>query len=184
MSSLPVNGILNFGVNLEIAAKTSSVRKRVKSQSPKRDGAGESSGMVPRIAVVPHDVEDLKNENGENQSSTTWTEVEANDFTEILSLNRSKHNGYNEGTRTNGNDTSLLNGDVPYESSDQLAPLLENQRDEEFKTEIAGTGDTSLEEGSFTIALQVFFPFLIAGFGTVSAGILLDVVQVSFKNAL
>ena len=35
------------------------------------------------------------------------------------------------------------------------------------------------EETSFAIALQVLFPFLIAGFGTVSAGLLLDFVQVS-----
>jgi len=33
------------------------------------------------------------------------------------------------------------------------------------------------KENSIMIALQVFFPFLIAGFGTVFAGLLLDVVQ-------
>ena len=36
----------------------------------------------------------------------------------------------------------------------------------------------STEENSLNIALQVFFPFLIAGLGTVAAGLLLDVVQV------
>ena len=36
----------------------------------------------------------------------------------------------------------------------------------------------STEEKSLSIALQVFFPFLIAGLGTVGAGLLLDVVQV------
>ena len=33
-------------------------------------------------------------------------------------------------------------------------------------------------EKSLMIALQVFLPFLVAGFGTVAAGLLLDVVQV------
>jgi len=35
----------------------------------------------------------------------------------------------------------------------------------------------SAEEKSLNIALQVFFPFLVAGLGTVAAGLLLDVVQ-------
>ena len=33
-------------------------------------------------------------------------------------------------------------------------------------------------EKSLMIALQVSFPFLVAGFGTVAAGLLLDIVQV------
>lgn len=37
----------------------------------------------------------------------------------------------------------------------------------------------SSEEKSLTIGLQVFFPFMIAGLGTVGAGLLLDVVQVT-----
>ena len=35
------------------------------------------------------------------------------------------------------------------------------------------------KESLMTVALQVFFPFLIAGFGTMLAGMLLDYVQVS-----
>ena len=34
------------------------------------------------------------------------------------------------------------------------------------------------EESSLQVGLQVFFPFLIAGFGMVGAGVLLDIVQV------
>ncbi|XP_072280578.1 solute carrier family 41 member 1-like isoform X2 [Pyxicephalus adspersus] len=34
-----------------------------------------------------------------------------------------------------------------------------------------------LKETSFTIGLQVLFPFLLAGFGTVAAGMVLDIVQ-------
>ena len=187
MTSLPVYGLLNCGVNLEIAAKNPSVRKRVKGQSPKQDGATENQSpeMVPKIAVVPHDIEDLDDEGNEGtRLSKRWTEGQ--DFSESVRLDQSKYNVYNEDTRTVDGSTSdtnlpVLNGDVhvPYNSSDQLLPLLEEQRDDEFETEIAGKGDSISEEGSFTIGLQVFFPFLIAGFGTVSAGILLDIVQVS-----
>lgn len=184
MTSLPVNGLLNCSVNLEIAARNPSVRKRVKGQSPKQDGAGEnqSSGMVPQIAVVPQDIEDLDDEGNEGKRlSKRWTDDE--DLSNSVRLNQSKYIGYSEDTRTvdGTSDTSLpvLNGDVPYDRSDQLLPLLEEQRDDEFATQIAGKGDSSSEEGSFTIGLQVFFPFLVAGFGTVSAGILLDIVQVN-----
>lgn len=34
-------------------------------------------------------------------------------------------------------------------------------------------------ESSCSIACQVFIPFMIAGMGTVAAGLLLDIVQVS-----
>ena len=33
-------------------------------------------------------------------------------------------------------------------------------------------------EASWQIAIQVFFPYLIAGFGMVGAGMVLDIVQV------
>ena len=184
MTSLPVNGLLNCSVNLEIAAKNPTVRKRVKGRSPKQDGAAENQnpGMVPQIAVVPHDIEDLDDEGNEGKRlSKRWTEDE--DSSDSMHLNQSKYNLYSEDTRTvdGTSHTSLpvLNGDVPYDRSDQFLPLLEEQRDDEFETQIAGKGDSSSEEGSFTIGLQVFFPFLIAGFGTVSAGILLDIVQVN-----
>lgn len=39
-----------------------------------------------------------------------------------------------------------------------------------------------LKETSFSIGLQVVFPFLLAGFGTVAAGMVLDIVQVRDPN--
>lgn len=40
-----------------------------------------------------------------------------------------------------------------------------------------------VHETYFSIAVQVFIPFLIAGFGMVGAGLVLDIVQVSIiKN--
>lgn len=176
MTSLPLNGLLQFGVNLEIAAKNSSVRKRVNRESSKRIGENYGTEMVPKIAVVPNDLRDLDDdETGEKQLSKTWTEEE----NEYLLSDRVNIDGINCG----GRHETTKNGDLTYdESSDQFVPLLKEHRHDEFDTEITGLGNSSLKEGSFTIGLQVFFPFLIAGFGTVSAGILLDAVQVSRRQ--
>ena len=39
--------------------------------------------------------------------------------------------------------------------------------------------EIKVDESWWTIGLQVFFPFIIAGFGTVGAGMVLDIVQVN-----
>ncbi|XP_064605028.1 solute carrier family 41 member 1-like [Liolophura sinensis] len=66
-------------------------------------------------------------------------------------------------------------------SVDPGAPLLEENNADELK-EVEDRPDvevvqTSGEESSWMIALQVFGPFIIAGFGTVGAGMVLDIVQ-------
>ncbi len=40
------------------------------------------------------------------------------------------------------------------------------------------------DEGFWLITFQVFFPFLVAGLGMVGAGLVLDIVQVSYFNSL
>ena len=47
------------------------------------------------------------------------------------------------------------------------------------KKDSSVTGEEN-EEGFWLITFQVFFPFLIAGLGMVGAGLVLDIVQVSF----
>lgn len=44
--------------------------------------------------------------------------------------------------------------------------------------------DPSEHESSFAICVQVFIPFIIAGFGTVGAGLVLDVVQVNISEVV
>ena len=60
-------------------------------------------------------------------------------------------------------------------------PLLRRHSEEDEESvgheEVGVVGHE--EESSFSIALQVFLPFLIAGFGTVGAGLVLDMVQVN-----
>jgi len=43
--------------------------------------------------------------------------------------------------------------------------------------------DIRVDESWWTIGLQVFFPFIIAGFGTVGAGMVLDIVQVIINRS-
>ncbi|XP_034548381.1 solute carrier family 41 member 1 [Notolabrus celidotus] len=59
--------------------------------------------------------------------------------------------------------------------------LLENasqsNESDDTSTDHSPEPTAPLKETSFTIGLQVVFPFLLAGFGTVAAGMVLDIVQ-------
>ncbi|XP_058675208.1 solute carrier family 41 member 1 [Ammospiza caudacuta] len=59
--------------------------------------------------------------------------------------------------------------------------LLENgsqsNESDDTSTERGPEPPSPLKETSFSIGLQVLFPFLLAGFGTVAAGMVLDIVQ-------
>lgn len=50
------------------------------------------------------------------------------------------------------------------------------------ETKMLATADPRHSETYLSIAVQVFIPFLIAGFGMVGAGLVLDVVQVSVRS--
>ncbi|NWZ85945.1 S41A1 protein, partial [Poecile atricapillus] len=60
--------------------------------------------------------------------------------------------------------------------------LLENgsqsNESDDTSTDRGPEPASPLKETSFSIGLQVLFPFLLAGFGTVAAGMVLDIVQV------
>lgn len=60
--------------------------------------------------------------------------------------------------------------------------LLENgsqsNESDDVSTDRGPAPPSPLKETSFSIGLQVLFPFLLAGFGTVAAGMVLDIVQV------
>lgn len=66
--------------------------------------------------------------------------------------------------------------------------LLENasqsNESDDTSTDQSPEPPAPLKETSFSIGLQVVFPFLLAGFGTVAAGMVLDIVQVSNPNIL
>lgn len=78
--------------------------------------------------------------------------------------------------------SSSTNTDEGYSESD---PLLPNDRlspsiDDEGKTSSGAWAMPS--ESICTMVLQILAPFLLAGFGTVMAGMLLDIVQVSMAR--
>lgn len=129
--------------------------------------------MVPKIAVVSHGTDDLCDGKDERRHFLNPC-LEEEDLRDELRVNRgTKQDEYRE------NDGGhVLNGGfhTPHTDSD-LAPLLEAHKDDDSENGLAGKRESGSEEGSFTIGLQVFFPFLVAGFGTVLAGLLLDVVQ-------
>jgi hypothetical protein len=52
------------------------------------------------------------------------------------------------------------------------------------ETKMLASADTRHSETYLSITVQVFIPFLIAGFGMVGAGLVLDVVQVSAMSTV
>lgn len=63
---------------------------------------------------------------------------------------------------------------VAREPVEEELPIIPEKKAPERKPPMPKPGD----ESSFSIALQVLFPYLLAGLGMVLAGMVLDVVQV------
>jgi solute carrier family 41 len=85
-------------------------------------------------------------------------------------------------------DTSLtqITEDNSYNDQDTTPLLVDEEttirdRDKDDGVEIEVQ---QAEETSLTIALQIFLPYIIAGFGMVGAGMVLDTVQVSIISSL
>lgn len=107
------------------------------------------------------------------------------------------HNGYRqepshvEGRRLldRAARSSMTLSDPADGAYSETAPMLSERRlsadetdgrDEDDKDEGPGSGVHNMpKESPLAMALQILVPFLLAGFGTVSAGMVLDVVQVS-----
>ena len=72
------------------------------------------------------------------------------------------------------------------EETSLTVPLITKSDDEEFDTPEVRVEEAQMsevaDESSWQIGFQVFFPYIIAGFGMVAAGMLLDVVQVRWKK--
>ncbi|XP_068109181.1 solute carrier family 41 member 3 [Hyperolius riggenbachi] len=79
---------------------------------------------------------------------------------------RAKHRGKNKNRQNEGRN-------IAREVVEEELPLIPEKRPPERKPPMYKPG----EESSFSIALQVLFPYLLAGLGMVMAGMVLDVVQ-------
>lgn len=127
-----------------------------------REAATRRRRMVPRVPPA----DDLKTAGGDVE----------NDH-----LNAYDTSDYNK------NDTSVNDCLLPKTYSKELRSVSWEYENDQISSENESHGSPLKEqvviaepkETMLTIALQVFVPFLIAGFGTVGAGLVLDVVQVS-----
>lgn len=86
------------------------------------------------------------------------------------------HFGRGEGDAYIGSEEE----ETVFEQTSLTKPLLseESPSDGETRVKESQVQLKEKDENSFSIALQVFIPYIIAGFGTVGAGMVLDVVQV------
>jgi len=83
-------------------------------------------------------------------------------------------------------ETSLVSGG-DFQDHSATQPLLSDNMSE---SEIDGSspGETSFkihkpdDDSAWQIALQVFFPYIVAGLGMVGAGVVLDIVQVGLMS--
>ena len=108
---------------------------------------------------------------GASENESFWNEQEQGK--DIVSHNKLE-NGYG-----NESDAEIDTGQHCPEDPLLPANVSDVEREEELVL-TSGTPKSDGQETSFMIAIQVFFPFLVAGIGTVTAGLLLDVVQVYF----
>ena len=77
--------------------------------------------------------------------------------------------------------SSLSLSDCGGDSYSETEPMLETRRlseDEQEDEEEPRSASALPKESPLAMALQILVPFLLAGFGTVSAGMVLDIVQV------
>ncbi|XP_071484764.1 solute carrier family 41 member 1-like [Diadema antillarum] len=161
-----------------------------------RKGKSDHTGaMVPRISVEPsHRAEEMSYPMDAPGLGSGLREEEEKE--NGIGSGKDLHTRYKHlnGAGVPGHDTGIRSAgqgqdDVEIETSFTEPLLGRTGSDDDLEEEINVDGDTAStrtrsdgrvvppKESSFIIAAQVFIPFLIAGFGTVFAGLVLDHVQ-------
>lgn len=103
----------------------------------------------------------------------------------MVELNSPKPEPHQNGFHREGRRLSERSGDGRYGEMEPMLPdgrLSGEEVDEEEESEEEGQKPATQnmpKESPLAMALQILVPFLLAGFGTVSAGMVLDIVQVS-----
>lgn len=147
------------------------------SSSPEHENKVRRRIMVPRIShesssgiasekdskTTPYDL------NKSSHSANMPEEIPLSDFRNV-----------NENLHLEGATNSLLlDEDLTSDIKAPLLPLQEDDHSLEDEIDIEVKTLSESDESALSICLQVFIPFIIAGFGTVGAGMVLDIVQVS-----
>lgn len=103
----------------------------------------------------------------------------------MVELNSPKPETHQNGFHREGRRLSERSGDGRYSETEPMLPesrLSGEEGDGEEESEEAGQNPVTQnmpKESPLAMALQILVPFLLAGFGTVSAGMVLDIVQVN-----
>lgn len=103
----------------------------------------------------------------------------------MVELNSPKPETHQNGFHREGRRPSERSGDGRYSETEPMLPdagLSGEEVDEEEESEEEDQKPATQnmpKESILAMALQILVPFLLAGFGTVSAGMVLDIVQVS-----
>ncbi len=98
----------------------------------------------------------------------------------------------NGAASTDALELELVNSNFDEEETSLTAPLLpddqtpdagsDNNNERQREKEQPPPEVLTSSEASWQVALQVFFPYIIAGLGMVAAGIVLDIVQVRLDH--
>lgn len=103
----------------------------------------------------------------------------------MVELSSPKPETHQNGFHREARRLSERSGDGRYGETEPMLPdnrLSGEEVDEEEESEEEGqkpAPQNMPKESALAMALQILVPFLLAGFGTVSAGMVLDIVQVS-----
>ena len=84
---------------------------------------------------------------------------------------------YNNSNIRTVKDLDEINQPINTSDNEPLLTMRSNEEGDEFDETINIKKSSTEQESFLTITLQVFFPFLLAGFGMVGAGLVLDKVQ-------
>lgn len=152
----------------------------------KRRPETPSAKMVPRVTNQSHDQSGDHHDSSAIEMSVRHRE-EAKQVSDSVVPHRNDPPSVHDRTNTVENGTAVITAEV-----DSMEDEEEEDGDEQFMSQrplLTPDKDATLPphardnimvkiESSQRILLQVFLPFLIAGFGTVAAGLVLDAVQV------
>lgn len=106
----------------------------------------------------------------------------------MVELNSPKPETQQNGFHREGRRLSERSGDGRYGETEPMLPddrLSGEEVEQEEESEEEGQQPATQnmpKESPLAMALQILVPFLLAGFGTVSAGMVLDIVQVSLMS--
>lgn len=143
------------------------------------EGRERNSNLRIRRKMVPN-TPDLLTQTPQNDHvpSVSQHKAKSNNAVELHSIHphQNGHYGREERDVYPGSEEE----ETVFEQTSLTQPLLseESPSDGETRVKESQVKLKEKDESSFMIALQVFIPYIIAGFGTVGAGMVLDVVQV------